>query len=373
AIQKGLAVTAAAQVGLEEHDLRGRVTLDDTVAVVVKPEDTNYKSQVVGESDLQRWFDQFGYMALDLINYERPVPAQLFVDLSISKEVEAVIYQRTAQALKKVTWYQEPALNEIRKRMKQAVVLYIWTSRLAEALQKAQGQSLGNERPTDVRLADAEPWKHFTPDEQKAIYVMARARQIFSEGMKDAVRLWIEQPSSELRPEALTPETAVAVLELIQDKKLAFSGLARRIVDALKAEKKLSSKRLTEIDDAINLLQTHEKVALLEKGSDSVIDGLMISLKSGKVPERSLAAAQLGSMASKKAVPALTVAMSDEDSFVRFNAIVALGKIGGAPATQAVVRLAEALRDEKDPNLRRAAAASLERIGYPTAVLAIPI
>jgi HEAT repeat protein len=63
----------------------------------------------------------------------------------------------------------------------------------------------------------------------------------------------------------------------------------------------------------------------------------------------------------KAAVPGLTKALANERPLVRLEAALALGKIG--PKAAAAKSALEALGDDSDEAVRRAAAEALEQIG----------
>lgn len=110
-------------------------------------------------------------------------------------------------------------------------------------------------------------------------------------------------------------------------------------------------------------------MALLDLGT-SALPALRTALESAPPPARALSAALLGLHGDVPAAPALTAALDDERSGpeIRRAAAEALGRIG---APQAGAALCRATAQGSDPGLRQAAAEALGRIGDPLCVPAL--
>jgi len=103
--------------------------------------------------------------------------------------------------------------------------------------------------------------------------------------------------------------------------------------------------------------------ALLMTGcSAPSTDDWLEQLKDAEVVKRRQAIRELGprTAEAERIVPALTVALRDESSYVRHDAAMALGKLG-AEASEAVDALTAALKD-KEQNVRTAAGTALKKI-----------
>ncbi len=101
---------------------------------------------------------------------------------------------------------------------------------------------------------------------------------------------------------------------------------------------------------------------LLVAGCTKSTDGWLEQSRDADVVKRRQAVRELGSRdaEAEKVVPALVVALSDENHYVRRDAAVALGRLG-ADACPAVPALLNALEDSEE-SVRKAAAASLKKI-----------
>jgi HEAT repeat protein len=110
-------------------------------------------------------------------------------------------------------------------------------------------------------------------------------------------------------------------------------------------------------------------MALLDLGT-SALPALRTALETGSAPARALAAGVLGLHGDVPATGALTAALDDEQSSpdVRRAAAEALGRIGAPQAAPALSRVTVL---GGDPALRQAAAEALGRIGDPDCVPAL--
>jgi hypothetical protein len=125
----------------------------------------------------------------------------------------------------------------------------------------------------------------------------------------------------------------------------------------------------TELNDKVSFVRGDAVEALGEIGSDQATEALIIALNDKVSFVGGDAVEALGEIGSDKATEALIIALNDEDGDVRSRAAEALGKIGSDKATEALIT---ALNDE-DSIVRWNAADALGQIGSDKATEALII
>lgn len=119
------------------------------------------------------------------------------------------------------------------------------------------------------------------------------------------------------------------------------------------------SAQLPELTSSTPAVREAALLAVGHFERQSGLDDARRALRDSEASVRVAAAWALGMIEHSDAIPALTDALGDSESGVRAQAALALGQIENESAVPALVRL---LESDRDPKVRRAAAAALGQI-----------
>ncbi|BBM86171.1 HEAT repeat-containing PBS lyase [Candidatus Uabimicrobium amorphum] len=150
------------------------------------------------------------------------------------------------------------------------------------------------------------------------------------------------------------------IVSLLQDRNSEVRKSAAEALGGIGQKARLTVKYLTPLleDDLINVRTTVIK-ALGNIGGKAVVPALILALKDQDENVRFSAKLTLGGIGEKAVVPTLTLALRDQDRDMRKTVTKVLGNIGGKAVVPA---LTLALRDQ-DRDVREYAAGALGKIG----------
>jgi len=143
-------------------------------------------------------------------------------------------------------------------------------------------------------------------------------------------------------------------------------SLKVKFLDITRSEKAVPALILA-LNDENSYVRRSAAEALGKIGNSQAVDALILALNDKDSYVRRSAAEALGKIGNSQAVDALILALNDKDSYVRRSAAEALGKIGNSQAVDALIL---ALNDENS-YVRRSAAEALGKIGNSQAVDAL--
>lgn len=167
-----------------------------------------------------------------------------------------------------------------------------------------------------------------------------------------------------------TPATIPALTSALNDTSERVRALAITGLARLGDSSLVSIIAARLAQDKKPFVRKSAAYALGKLGSAEGTAALVAALKDKDIEVRCAAAVALGEYSDASAIAPLTVALQDKSEFVRAQSARALGANGRAAAA-AVPSLVRLLASDKDQNVRRHAATALGQIGERSALPAL--